>query len=322
MKKIILMTFLIMLSSCSQINPSNSNSGINISNSSCITDENNINGSLFIYKFENDGCTITGYNGSETIIEIPSSIDGIKVKSIGENAFRDNILLTSITIPNSVTRIGEYAFYGCDLLTIYCEANSKPSEWDTNWNCGRPIYWGINEGNYLVQNGIIYVIQNEEAVVTGHEANITNVVIPETIAAIKVTSIGYKAFSHCSSLTSIVISNSVTRIGEYAFYGCNSLTSLVILNGVTNIGIWAFSGCNSLTTLVIPNSVTSIGGYAFYLCSSLTSIEIPNSVTRIGEYAFYGCDSLTIYCEANSKPGEWDTNWNSSNIQIVWGYKG
>ena len=59
--------------------------------------------------------------------------------------------------------------------------------------------------------------------------------------------IGYAAFSYCSSLKSIVISNSVTSIGEYAFYSCDSLKSIVIPNSVTSIGDDAFYSCDSLT---------------------------------------------------------------------------
>ncbi|MBR5131850.1 MAG: leucine-rich repeat protein, partial [Alistipes sp.] len=109
----------------------------------------------------------------------------------------------------------------------------------------------------------------------------------------KVTSIGYKAFYDCDSLTSVTIGNGVTSIGSSAFSGCTSLTSITIPDSVTSIGSSAFKNCDSLTSITIPNSVTSIGYEAFYDCDSLTSITIPNSVTSIGYEAFYDCDSLT-----------------------------
>ena len=169
-------------------------------------------------------------------------------------------------------------------------------------------------------------------------APLTNIAIPNTI-----TSIDDYAFRNCSSLTSIVIPDCVTSIGNYAFYCCSSLTSIVIPDGVTSIEYAAFSGCSSLTSIVIPDGVTSIGDYAFYNCSKLTnivipegvtsignsafyncdeitSIVIPDSVTIIGYDAFYNCDSLTIYCEAESKPSGWNSNWNYSNRPVVWGY--
>ena len=102
------------------------------------------------------------------------------------------------------------------------------------------------------------------------------------------------AFFKCSSLTSIVISNSVVSIGDNAFKGCNSLSNVVIPNSVTTIEAGAFWDCSSLTSIVIPNSVVSIGGSAFSGCSSLTSIVIPNSVVSIGDSAFEDCRFLLI----------------------------
>ena len=141
----------------------------------------------------------------------------------------------------------------------------------------------------------------------GNYSNLTTATIPSTVTyngtTYSVTSIGYNAFSGCSSLSSITIPNSVTSIGWFAFYGCSSLTSMVVENGNTTYD--SREKCNAIietatNTLVvgcknttIPNSVTSIGNGAFSGCSSLTAITIPNSVTSIGGSAFYGCSSLT-----------------------------
>ena len=144
-----------------------------------------------------------------------------------------------------------------------------------------------------------------------------------------VTSIGWGAFSGCSSLTGISVSennssyksingnlyskggktlvqyaigktdssftipNSVTSIGDWAFNGCSGLMSVTIGNSVTSIGDNAFRGCTGLTSVTIPDSVKSIGSDAFSDCSRLTCITIPDSVTSIGEYAFCYCSGLT-----------------------------
>jgi hypothetical protein len=158
------------------------------------------------------------------------------------------------------------------------------------------------------------------------------------------TSISEYAFQSCYNLTSINIPNGVTTIGDVAFYGCFSLTNVTIPDGIIKFGISAFNGCFKLTTITIPDGTTEIGGYAFCdcvsltnviipdsvttieyaafdSCNSLTSVFIPDSVTSMGATVFEECSSLTIYCEAESKPSGWRTNWNYSNCPVVWGYK-
>ena len=173
---------------------------------------------------------------------------GDSVTSIGDYAFYDCSSLTSVTIGNSVTSIGGSAFYHCSSLTSVTIGNSLTSI-----------------GDYAFYDC----------------SSLTSVTIPNSV-----TSIGGSAFRSCSSLTSVTIGNSVTSIGERAFYGCSSLTSITIPNSVTSIGDEAFGWCSSLTSITIPNSVTSIGREAFYHCSSLTSVTIGNSVTNIGFGAF------------------------------------
>lgn len=126
-------------------------------------------------------------------------------------------------------------------------------------------------------------------------SGLTSVNIPNSVK-----SLGETAFGYCSSLTSVTIPNSVTSIGKHAFSLCKSLTSVNIPNSVTSIAYSTFYGCSGLTSVAIPNGVTSIEISAFEKCTGLTSVTIPNSVTSISNYAFSNCSSLPSVTIPNS----------------------
>ena len=173
---------------------------------------------------------------------------------LGYSVFKGCSVLTSVTIPSSVTSIDAWAFEGCSGLTSLIIPSSVTS---------------IERSAFKDCSGL------------------TSLTIPSSV-----TEIGKSVFEGCSGLTSLTIPSSVTEIGESAFEGCCGLTSLTIPSSVTSIERSAFKGCSGLTSLIIPSSVTSIGSYVFENCSGLTSITIPSSVTEIGGAAFKGCSSL------------------------------
>ena len=230
---------------------------------------------------------------SLTAINIPNS-----VTSIQWIAFAECTSLSSIDIPNSVTNIDDWAFLGCSGLTAINIPNSVTTIGDGAFSgCSslENISVVSDNPNYDSRNNCNAIIETATNTLI---AGCMNTAIPNSV-----TSIGDKAFSGCSSLTTINIPNSVTSIGDEAFSGCSSLTSIMIPNSVTTIGNDAFEGCSGLTAVNIPNSVTSIGNRAFSNCSSLTSIMIPNSVTTIGDEAFSDCPSLNdIYCYVTTPP--------------------
>ena len=182
-------------------------------------------------------------------VTIPNS-----VTSIGNSAFSECRSLQSITIPDSVTSIGDWTFWRCSSLQNVTIPDSVTS-------IGKSAFFGC--------------------------LSLQSVTIPDSV-----TFIGNSAFYECTSLQSVTMLGSVTSIGDSAFLRCSSLQSVTIPDSVTSIAPYAFSGCSSLQRVTIPDSVTSIENYAFSVCSSLQSVIIPDSVTSIGERAFFGCSSL------------------------------
>ena len=238
------------------------------------------------------------YRSEVTSVSLP---DGLT--SIGDAAFPVCTNLTSITIPYSVTSIGDRAFINCTGLTSVTIGNSVTSIGyrafygctglaEINWNAKECADFHASPFESAQNTITSFVFGSEVMHIPAYLCNgmssLTSISIPNSV-----TSIGDWAFSGCVGLTNIDIPYSVTSIGDRAFSGCVGLTNIDIPNSVTSIGNWAFEGCTGLTSVTIPNSVTSIGDYAFARCTGLTSVTIPNSVTSIGDWAFSGCSSLT-----------------------------
>ena len=202
---------------------------------------------------------------------IPSKLRKVVITDetiLGWGSFSDCSRLASVTIPDSVTDVMDYAFQGClGLTSVHITDLAKWCAISFRMPASNPLYYAHN----LYLNGSL----------------VKDLTIPDGV-----TSIETWAFFDCSGLTSVTIPKSTTSIGGYAFDGCSGLTSVTIGNGVTSIGNGAFSGCSGLTSVTIPDSVTSIGSEAFRDCSGLTSVTIPDSVTYISGHEFNGCSAL------------------------------
>ena len=218
-------------------------------------------------------------------INIPNS-----VTSIGDDAFYNCTDLTSITIPKSVTSIGYYAFYYCSNLTSITIPSSVASIGsDAFYYCTKlnTVKWNARACTTELSNTRYGVFGGFTSEGNRYASPVEVFVIGDSVEIIPNGLLG-----GLELLSTIDIPNSVTSIGNNAFYNCKGLTSIEIPNSVTSIGGSAFSGCRSLTSVTIPNSVTSIGNGAFYGCSGLTSVTIGNSVTSIGYRAFSECTKL------------------------------
>lgn len=240
---------------------------------------------------------LLGCSSSRTeSVSIPNSVE-----KIGESAFYNCSSLTSITIPKGVTSIGKHVFFGCSGLTSITIPEGVTS-------IGSSAFYGCssledveipnglkNIGNYSFENcnNLIRINIPESVVYVGGFAfrncsKLTSLFIPNENAVVE-----SGAFKNCCNLTKISLPNNLTVIEGDTFSGCSSLTDITIPDNVTSICFDAFNNCSNLIELNIPNSVTNIETGAFENCRLLKKISISDNVTYIGWYTFKGCSNLT-----------------------------
>ncbi|MDE6371922.1 MAG: leucine-rich repeat domain-containing protein, partial [Clostridia bacterium] len=221
-------------------------------------------GFTFQFNSDNQDYTITGLeiDNDNTQLVIPSSYSGKPVTAIDNDAFKDCHNVTSVTIPSSITSIGQSAFAGCKgLIDITVEEQNATYK---------------SDGNCLIE-------KENNRLVFGCKSS----VIPSYV-----TCIGSAAFEGCKGLTSVEIPSSVEYIGYDAFRNCSDLTTVKIQPGLTYIYDGAFQNCINLKEINLPQGLADIRFQAFYGCKSLTSINIPVGTQNIGSGAFAFCNNL------------------------------
>ena len=266
--------------------------------------------------------------GPSTYLEgslvIPSRINGLPVTEIGSYAF-SNFPITSVTIPDTVTKIDDDAFAYCANLTSVAIPNSvttvgpgafqsctalKSATLSTGLTavsdemfqqCSALTSITIPDSvtsigdQAFAQSGLTSITFGKGLVSIGTDVfdttNLRTVVIPDSV-----TSFGDDVFFNRLKLSSITFGTGLTSTGAETLEFDSAIRSIVIPNNIQTIGEGFADSCTNLTTISIGSGVTTIETGAFSSCSDLRSITIPPNVTNIGENAFQlsGLDSVTI----------------------------
>ena len=253
------------------------------------------------YVVKDDGTLeVTGIEDGTTIVDILSDvyIDGkaYQVTSIGERAFEGRHDIEYLSIPWSVTSIGEYAFIDCGSSNMAVNI-ADPESW-----CQMKL--GNEHSSPLYCAGKMLV----------HDIETTSISIPESV-----TSIGAFTFYQCSCIQSLYIPGSVTSIGSSAFEDCDYLTSLTLSDGLQKIGGSTFQGCTRLQTLTIPSTVKSIKLNAFADCKGITDVYCyADIVPETDDIAFHGTptEKSTLHVPANAIEA-YRTTWPWSDFKEI-----
>ncbi len=260
------------------------------------------------------GCAVS--KDAQGTITIPSEVEYLgktyTVTSIGQNAFKDCSLITSVILPETIHYIGQSAFSGCSSLdTISLPDSVKQIGNETFLNCSSLKSIDLSKVTDLRSyafkgcselESIVFPLNLEYAganvfyicrkLKTLYVDNLDNFVRASCRFGGFVRQEDCHIFHGNSEVTKIVIPNDVIEINAYAFSGIAFVEIFILPDGLQIIGERAFENCSSLSELSLPNSLTSIGECAFWNCTSLTEISIPSKVLALKRFTFACCSNL------------------------------
>ena len=273
----------------------------------------------------------------DKILIIPSTYMGKPVTSIASNSFsslsdgtHERLHIVSVTIPDSITYIGNSAFSNRRELAEVINKSSLDIEKGSHFNGAVAAYAltvhnGLSkiklQDNYFFLSGSEPDVPQEQHAnwLVGYNGFPTELYLPEAFNG-ESYMISHHAFYNNAKLKEVIVSDGVTSINANAFNACPNLYKVSLGKNIRSIGYQAFYG-NKIASIEIPRSVTEIGSEAFKSGAAFTCI-IPKTVETIEADAFSDIAEATLYCEHESKPDGWKDTWANEEATIVWGFTG
>ena len=282
----------------------------------------------FVYEFDTDKDgtrygILAARDGAEgeriilpNVVYDPESDGMVKVGKIGHDLFREDTTLREVVIPDTVTVIGDGAFWNCSsLMGVDFPAGVQDIGFWAFLGCTSITDVTIPNTVIWVRRGAFQDCTSLETITLARLNNdikfkeIFNyekqhgIQLPESLKTVVLTepdSIPGGAFSECIYVTEFVLPDTMTEIGDAAFSGCDALETMRLPASLTKISTRMFEDCRALKEITLPEGITSIGNYAFRYCESLAALYVPDSVTSIGTEALDECKSLKWISLPNS----------------------
>ncbi len=257
------------------------------------------------------------YRGFITSVTIANS-----VTSIGNYAFYYCSNMKSVSMGTGVTSIGDYAFYECNNLTSITIGNHVTSIGSSAFlNCSRLTSITIPPSVTSIRNNAFYGCNAMESLYITNLAAWCNISFGSSSSSPFARNNYYNSegggnlYVNGTKVTTLTIPNGITEIPDYAFLGFAGITDIQF-NQTKTIGDFAFACCLGVTNVTIPEGVTTIGNNAFAYCPHMLSMSIPVSVTSLGSSMMYNCQALTdIYVPWTEDIPVWPSSFTSKSPQ-------
>ena len=254
--------------------------------------------------FDFDAIRLSGLTFADLNVKLDENCHKYVIENgVLYNAEKTQLLLVlagtkNVTIPETVERIGDYAFAGSNVSNVTIPASVK--------TIGTAAFAesGLNAITFAQGSQItlipaeafagskLYSIEIPASVTEiGDNAFADTNLMSVSFAGDAVETLGDYVFANCKLLTNVVLPDGISTMGDGVFYNCGELRQ-VVMPSVEELGDYTFFGCDQLTTVTFGDNATCLGNYTFTNCTALTTVTFGEQVNTLGEAVFAGCTAL------------------------------